>query len=83
MAVTSRERTRATWLTGVAGLLLLGVAIAMMVVAAPSQARPLPHQTAAQAPALAATQAAAYPPFVITESWLAGRATPRPNAAPR
>jgi len=49
MAVTSRERTRATWLTGVAGLLLLGVAIVMMVVAAPAQAHPLPHHAAAQA----------------------------------
>ena len=81
--VISKERARATWLTGAAGLLILGAALVMMVVAAPSQARPLPHQTAAQAQALAATQAGTYPPFVITESWLAGRATPRPNAAPR
>jgi hypothetical protein len=63
MAVISRELTRATWLTGVAGLLLLGVAFVMMVVAAPSQAHPLPHHAAAQAQA--------YTPFMITESWSA------------
>jgi glucan phosphoethanolaminetransferase (alkaline phosphatase superfamily) len=51
MAVISRERTRATWFTGVAGLLLLGVAIVMMVVAAPSQAQPLPHHAQAKAQA--------------------------------
>ena len=48
MAGTSRKRTRATWLTGVAGLLLLAVASVMMVVAAPAQARPLPHHAQAQ-----------------------------------
>jgi hypothetical protein len=80
MAAISRDHTRATWLTGVAGLLLLGVAVVMMVLAAPSQARPLPHHTAAQAQALAVTQAGTYPPFVVTESWLAARATPRPTA---
>jgi hypothetical protein len=73
MAVISRERTRATWLTGVAGLLLLGVAIVMMVVAAPAQAHPLPHQAAAQA----------YTPAMITESWLAAPAAPRPTGARR
>jgi acetyl-CoA acetyltransferase len=61
MAVTSRERTRATWLTGVAGLLLLGVAIVMMAVAAPSQAQPLPQHAATRAYALS----------MITESWSA------------
>jgi len=71
MTVMSRERTRTTWLTGAAGLLILGVAFVMMVVAAPSQAHPLPHHAAAQA----------YTPFMITESWLAGRAAPRPNGA--
>ena len=82
MAVISRDRTRATWLTGAAGLLLLGVAIVMMVLAAP-QAHPLPQHAAAQAPALTATQAGAYPPSMVTESWLAGRAAPRPNGAQR
>jgi hypothetical protein len=63
MAVISRELTRATWLTGVAGLLLLGVAFVMMIVAAPSQAHPLPHHAAAQAQA--------YTLSMITESWSA------------
>ena len=53
MAGTSRKRTRATWLTGVAGLLLLGVASVMMVVAAPAQAHPLPHHAQAKAQAYA------------------------------
>jgi hypothetical protein len=56
MAGTSRKRTKATWLTGVAGLLLLAVASVMMVVAAPAQARPLPHHAQAQ------KQAQAYAP---------------------
>jgi hypothetical protein len=47
--VVSRERARATWLTGAAGLLILGTALAMMVVAAPSATHPLPHHAAAQA----------------------------------
>jgi hypothetical protein len=71
MTVISRERTRATWITGVAGLLMLGVAFVMMVVAAPSQTHPLPHHAAAQTPELVATQAGAYSPFMITESWSA------------
>jgi hypothetical protein len=61
MAVISRERTRATWLTGVAGLLMLGVAFVMMVVAAPSQAHPLPRHAQAQSHTLS----------MITESWSA------------
>jgi hypothetical protein len=36
-AIVSRERARATALTGAAGLLLLMVAIVMMVAAAPAQ----------------------------------------------
>ena len=39
-AVVSRERARATWLTGVAGLVILAVAFVMMACAAPSQALP-------------------------------------------
>jgi hypothetical protein len=50
--VMSRERAKATWLTGVAGLLMLGVAFVMMVVAAPSAAHPLPRHAAAQAYAM-------------------------------
>jgi hypothetical protein len=64
MAVMSRERTRATWLTGAAGLLMLGAAFVMMVVAAPSQAHPLPRH--------AAPQAQAYTLSMITESWSPG-----------
>jgi hypothetical protein len=63
MTVISRERMRATWLTGAAGLLMLGVAFVMMVVAAPSQAHPLPRHAAAQAQA--------YTLSMITESWSA------------
>jgi len=35
-AVVSRERAKATWLTGAAGLLILAVAFVMMACAAPS-----------------------------------------------
>jgi hypothetical protein len=59
--VISRERARATWLTGAAGLLILGAALVMMVVAAPSQGHPLAHHAAAQA----------YTPIMMTESWSA------------
>jgi hypothetical protein len=37
-AVVSENRARATWLTGVSGLLILVVAAVMMVVAAPASA---------------------------------------------
>jgi hypothetical protein len=36
-AVVSRERARATCLTGAAGVLMLAVAVVMMVMAAPGQ----------------------------------------------
>jgi hypothetical protein len=49
-AIVSRERARATWLTGAAGVLLLGVAFLMMAVAAPTQAHHRPHGPA-QSPA--------------------------------
>jgi hypothetical protein len=76
-AVVSGKRARATWLTGVSGLLILVAAVVMMVAAPPSPARP------PRAPAQTVTQAAAYiraahpggPPR------LAARAAPRPNAA--
>jgi len=35
MTVTKMERAKATWLTGAAGLLILGVAIVMMALTAP------------------------------------------------
>jgi hypothetical protein len=42
-AVVSRERARATYLTGAAGALLLVVAFMMMVVAAPAHGHGRPH----------------------------------------
>jgi hypothetical protein len=86
MAVISRERTRATWFTGVAGLLILGVAIVMMVVAPPSQAHSLPHHTQAQNQAQAQNEVQAYTLSMITESWSANgpdRAARSPLANPR
>jgi hypothetical protein len=68
-AVVSGEHAKATWLTGVAGLLILGVAVVMMVVAAPSPAHPRPHLAAAQA----------HTPSMITERWSANRSE-RPPA---
>jgi hypothetical protein len=66
MAGTSRKRTRATWLTGVAGLLLLAVASVMMVVAAPAQGRPLPHHAQAQKQAYASSSQLARGPRSTT-----------------
>jgi hypothetical protein len=43
-AVVSRSRSKSTWLTGAAGLLLLSVAFVMMVYAAPKARAPL-HST--------------------------------------
>jgi hypothetical protein len=40
LAIVSRERARATWLTGLAGLLLLSAALTMMAMAAPVHVRP-------------------------------------------
>jgi hypothetical protein len=40
LAIVSRERARATWLTGLAGLLLLSAALTMMAIAAPAHVRP-------------------------------------------
>ena len=45
-AVVSRERARATCLTGAAGMLMLAGAFTMMVVAAPGHAHDLPHDPA-------------------------------------
>ncbi len=47
-AVVSRERAKATWLTAMAGLVILAVAFVMMACAAPSLAHPRPHQAAVQ-----------------------------------
>jgi hypothetical protein len=42
-AVVSRERAKATWLSGVADLVILAAAFVMMACAAPSLAHPRPH----------------------------------------
>ncbi len=45
-AVVSGTRARSARRTGVAGMLMLGGAVAMMVVAAPAQTNPRPHGAA-------------------------------------
>jgi hypothetical protein len=47
-AVVSRERAKGTWLTGLAGLVILAVAFVIMACAAPSLAHLRPHAPAAQ-----------------------------------
>jgi hypothetical protein len=47
-AIVTRERARATWLTGVAGLLILVAAFVMMACAAPSLAHARPHAAVTQ-----------------------------------
>jgi hypothetical protein len=47
-AVVSKERAKATWLTGLAGLVILTVAFVMMACAAPSLAHSRPHMATAQ-----------------------------------
>ena len=48
-AVVSPERAKAMWLTGLAGLLILAAALAMMACAAPSLAAPRPHTAVSHA----------------------------------
>jgi hypothetical protein len=66
-AVVSRERAKTTWLTAVAGLLILAAAFVMMACAAPSvmHARPLGAQTKV---------AGASASWMGTDSWSARRA---------
>jgi hypothetical protein len=47
-AAVSRENAKGTWLTGLAGLVILAVAFVMMACAAPSLAQPRPHGPTAQ-----------------------------------
>jgi hypothetical protein len=61
-AAVSRERATATWLTGVAGLVILAVAFMMMACTAPSLAHPRPHGAQAQ-------PASVHTSSVITGSW--------------
>jgi hypothetical protein len=63
-AVVSRERAKATWLAGVAGLIILAVAFVMMACAAPSLAHRRPHGAAAQPPGVSTSS-------LITGSWSA------------
>ena len=72
-AMVSRERARATWLTGVAGVIILAAAFVMMACAAPSLAHPRPHRSVAQPASLTTSS-------LITASW-AGRADQGRRAA--
>jgi hypothetical protein len=63
-AVVSRERAKATWLTGVAGLVILAAAFVMMACAAPSLARPRSHGAMTQPASVSASS-------LITGSWSA------------
>ena len=63
-AVVSREHAKATWLAGVAGLVILAVAVVMMACAAPSLAHPRPHRAAARPAAVSASS-------LITGGWSA------------
>jgi hypothetical protein len=52
-AVVSRERAKGTWLTGLAGLVILAVALVMMACAPPSLAHLRPHGPTAQSASVA------------------------------
>jgi hypothetical protein len=65
-AIVTRERSRATWLTGLAGLLILAASFVMMACAAPSLAHARPHAAVTQV-------TTAYTSALITESWSASR----------
>jgi len=68
-AVVSRDRARATWLTGLAGVVILAVAFVMMACAAPSLAHPRPHWATA-------------PSTSVSTSWLITRGSASGQAAP-
>ena len=61
-AAVSREHAKATWLTGVAGLVILAAAFVMMACAAPSLAHPRP-------PAAVTQSASRYTSWLITTNW--------------
>jgi hypothetical protein len=76
-AVVSRERAKATWLTGVVGLVILAGAFVMMACAAPSLATPRPHGATTRSADVSTS-------LLITGSWSAsgaGRAGPGRRAA--
>jgi len=60
--VVSREQARATWLTGLAGLLILVAAFVMMACAAPSLAHSRPHAAVTQTTTV-------YTASLIVQSW--------------
>jgi len=69
-AMASRQRATATWLTGLAGLVILAAAFVMMACAAPSLAQPRPQRAMTQ-------PASVYTSLLSTGSWpaiWAGRA---------
>ena len=66
-AAVSRERAKATWLSGVVGLVILAAAFVMMACAPPSLAHPRPHGATAQ-------PASVHTSSLITGSWSAGQA---------
>jgi hypothetical protein len=78
-AVVSRERARATWLTAVAGLVILAAAFAMMACAAPSLASPRSHGAMTRPVINTANVSTS---SLITGSWSAGGAG-RPGQGPR
>ena len=61
-AVVSRERAKATWLSGVVGLVILAAAFVMMACAAPSLTHSRPHKAVTQS-------ASVYTSSLITRSW--------------
>jgi hypothetical protein len=63
-AIVTRDSAKATWLSGVVGLVILAVALVMMACAAPSLAHPRPHGATAQS-------ASVYTSSPITGSWSA------------
>ena len=71
-AVVSRERAKGTWLTGVAGLVILAAAFVMMACAAPSLTHARPHGATT-------LSASVYTSSLITASW---SATPRGSGPP-
>ncbi len=73
-AVVSRERAKATWLSGVVGLVILAVAFVMMACAAPSLAHPRPHEATAQSASMSTSS-------LITGSRSAGGQAGRVRAA--
>lgn len=67
-AVISREQARATWLTGLAGLLILVAAFVMMACAAPSLVQPRPHAAVTQTTTVYTT--------ALIQSWSGSRIAP-------